>query len=206
MGEQRTYTSSLRAERAVATRLAILDAAHRCFAANGFAGATVKAIAEEAGVSAPTIYATFGSKGAMVVALIDQIEQQAMAGRESVREDAEHPDARLDAWVADHGRIFHVGMDLFRPLMEALGEPDVRAMKRTGDDHRRAALESVVEGFAQAGRLRSDLTPKSAVDQAWVVSSAETYVLLVERCDWSHQEYLDWLGETIRRLWVGPRR
>ena len=49
-------------EDAAVTKRAILHAARQLFAEQGFANATVKGLAERAGVAVQTIYATFGSK------------------------------------------------------------------------------------------------------------------------------------------------
>src|SRR5215213_1939822 len=59
---RRGYHSPRRQEQAEATRLAILDAAERRFAAQGYAAATVAGIAAEAGVAARTVYLAFESK------------------------------------------------------------------------------------------------------------------------------------------------
>src|SRR5260370_38826910 len=59
---------------AAATRQEILLAARRLFAQHGFARTSVADIAEEAGVSIPTIYASVGQKQAIVIALAGFIE------------------------------------------------------------------------------------------------------------------------------------
>ena len=59
-------------ERAADTRRRITTAALDLFTEHGF-GATITAIAERAGVAPQTIYATFGTKGAILQALLAQI-------------------------------------------------------------------------------------------------------------------------------------
>ena len=63
------YSSPLRRQRAADTRDRIAVAARELFAVNGFAGTTIAGIAAKAGVSVQTVYATFGTKGAIVSAL-----------------------------------------------------------------------------------------------------------------------------------------
>src|SRR3954471_20894515 len=82
---RRHYRSQLREERAADTRRRITRAAGELFAAHGFAGTTVAGIAERAGVSEATVYATFGTKGAIVRALLSEMEQQADAAGWSAR-------------------------------------------------------------------------------------------------------------------------
>jgi AcrR family transcriptional regulator len=65
--------SSSRPRRALdpAKRAAILDGARAVFLRNGFARGSVDDVAAEAGVGKQTVYRHFGSKEALVVALVD---------------------------------------------------------------------------------------------------------------------------------------
>lgn len=60
------------AARAEAQRNRILDAAQRCFVANGFHAASVSGIAVEAGISQGLMYRYFDNKRAMILALIQR--------------------------------------------------------------------------------------------------------------------------------------
>ncbi|HJP70813.1 MAG TPA: TetR/AcrR family transcriptional regulator [Candidatus Limnocylindria bacterium] len=66
--EARSYRSQLRAAQAEATRSRILDATMRVIA-TGVAGLSVPAVAREAGVSIPTVYRHFGTKGELLAAV-----------------------------------------------------------------------------------------------------------------------------------------
>src|SRR5688572_16637613 len=68
---KRTYNSSRRALQAAQTREEVLRAASKLFSDTGWAGTTLAAIAEEAGVSVETIYNGFGSKKALLLAAMD---------------------------------------------------------------------------------------------------------------------------------------
>ena len=59
-----------RAERRAQTRAALLDAAARVFAERGFGGASVEAIAAEAGYTRGAFYSNFASKEELFVALL----------------------------------------------------------------------------------------------------------------------------------------
>ena len=65
---RRAYSSALREEQAEETRIRILDALVRTLA-RGVADLTIPAVAEEAGVSVPTVYRHFGSKRELLDAL-----------------------------------------------------------------------------------------------------------------------------------------
>src|SRR5918999_4915845 len=66
---KRKYDSSRRREQAEVTRHEIASAARRLFALNGYAATTLAAIAAEAGVAEPTVYAVFGAKKGFLLAL-----------------------------------------------------------------------------------------------------------------------------------------
>ena len=68
---KRKYNSTRRQEQARETRRHVIEAARQLFIENGYAGATIDAIAREAGVAPETIFATFGSKRAILAAVID---------------------------------------------------------------------------------------------------------------------------------------
>jgi AcrR family transcriptional regulator len=61
-----------RAEQVERNRTAVLDAARRVFLDRGYGGATVDAIAEEAGFSKGVVYSQFGSKADMFMALLEE--------------------------------------------------------------------------------------------------------------------------------------
>ncbi len=68
---RRAYRSPRREEQASATRRAILDAARELFIEGGYVKTTMQAIAERAGISPATVYATFVTKRAVLSALVD---------------------------------------------------------------------------------------------------------------------------------------
>lgn len=206
MTTPRPYHSPLRSERARQTRDLILRAARRLFENNGFAVTTIKDIAQEAAVSVPTVYATFGSKAGLVAGLLDQLESDASAGVEEDELRAD-PDAELTRWLDSHTRIFVQGGPLLRVVMHAVGEPGVAELVAEGDRHRRQALERVLTLLAGAGRLKPtggtaspDIT--TAVDQAWALSSVAVYLDLTDRCGWTTTQYRTWLEDALRRLLI----
>src|SRR4051812_26053926 len=68
---KRSYNSSRRSLQAAQTRDEVIRAAGARFSATGWAGTTLAAIAEEAGVSVETIYNGFGSKKGLLRAAMD---------------------------------------------------------------------------------------------------------------------------------------
>ncbi|HYS38908.1 MAG TPA: helix-turn-helix domain-containing protein, partial [Pseudonocardiaceae bacterium] len=64
----RSYRSSRREAGARRTRRRVLEAAGSVFVAGGYAGATIRAIAAEAGVSVPTVELLFATKARLLKA------------------------------------------------------------------------------------------------------------------------------------------
>lgn len=179
--------------------MTILRAARRLFETHGFAATTIRHIAAEAAVSAPTVYATFGSKAALVTGLLDQLETDAADDRHR-RVPPADADEALRAWLDAHTRIFERGRPLLRVMLRALSEPAVAELAAEGDRHRRSALDDVIRRFADADRLRRDLDTDAAVDQAWALSSVGVYLDLTDHCGWTTTEYRDWLHRSLSRL------
>src|SRR5271165_4046259 len=78
-----TPMTSRRDENAESTRVALLAAARRAFAAYGFTGADVGAIAAEARVTTGAIYHHFGSKKGLFQAVAEAIETEILTKAET---------------------------------------------------------------------------------------------------------------------------
>jgi AcrR family transcriptional regulator len=65
-----------RAERAAATEWRLLEAAYRVFLRLGFHGATLDAVAQEAGFTKGAVYSRFGSKADLFLALLARRAEQ----------------------------------------------------------------------------------------------------------------------------------
>ena len=72
MSSKRAYTSEIRTEAAMRTRLAILDAAERLFADQGYSATRLPQIAAGARVMVNTIYTSIGGKKELVDAIVDR--------------------------------------------------------------------------------------------------------------------------------------
>src|SRR6266436_4138591 len=67
----RRYRSPRREQQARRTRARIITAAARRFLARGYAAATMRAVAADAGVALPTVELAFGTKARLLKAVID---------------------------------------------------------------------------------------------------------------------------------------
>jgi len=103
------------------SRERILEAAARVYAKHGFRGATTRLIALEAGVNEVTLFRTFGSKSALIEAVLG-VHHQKTPPPELPAEPAD-PQAELTAFV-------QVSLDRVREmrplLVHSMGEVDER--------------------------------------------------------------------------------
>jgi AcrR family transcriptional regulator len=206
----RSYHSPLRSDQAERTRRRILASAFRLFAEHGYAGTTIAAIAETAGVSPETIYLSLGSKqGALEGAI-----EMAIAGADDGPDQqdswwatvAELPTAaeRLEKMVAYSCTI----LARTRPLHAAIrGAADKEPF--AADLGRRLLHDRLT---AQTGRIRKylahDLRPELSVDQAGqrycVLASPELYYLLTLELGWTADQHEQWLTNLLKTDLLAP--
>jgi AcrR family transcriptional regulator len=143
-----------RAERRAQTRAALLDAAARVFVDRGFAGASVEAIAAEAGYTRGAFYSNFASKEELFVALLQ--ERGFEFARTVARESAGLSPAELGASAAAvHA---HAATDwMVRLFLEVLAhagrDPETRRLTAGFWSGTRAiGAEQISRGYAAAGR------------------------------------------------------
>ena len=103
------------------SRERILEAAARVYSKHGFRGATTRLIAAEAGVNEVTLFRTFGSKGALLEAVLEANDQGDHV--DPLPDVPVHPENELTEWVSAHLN----GVRALRPmLIHAISELDER--------------------------------------------------------------------------------
>ena len=196
--QARRYRSPLRAERAAETRRRITTAALELFTQHGFAGSTVTAIAERAGVAPQTVYAIFGTKGAILQALLSRMEEDAGAAEWRARiAAADDPADKLAGFAQWSAAMLSTSMATIMAAQGAVGDPAVIGLRAEADRHRRQALASLIDGLADRGALAAGLTRQRAVDRAWMLTGVEIYLAATDACGWSDAEYATWLADLL---------
>lgn len=189
----RRYDASGRRERALRQHAATLDAAQHLFLANGYAATTVEAIADEAGVSAATIYKSYGGKAG----LVRELCRRALEGEGPIpaeaRSDAlrtgDDPRAIVEGW----GRLVAEVSPRGAPLMlllrtAATGDAEAAALYAELDASRLARMHDNARHLARAG-LRDGVRVSDARDVMWFCTAPELYDLLVNRRRWSISKF-----------------
>lgn len=202
MDVKRAYDASRRRSQAEARRRSVLDAARRQFVEVGITGATIGGIAEAAGVSVQTVYAVFGSKGGLLIALLDQLEAEVDSAAYASAIDAAAADAgaQLELIVRYHCDLFERGLDVIELARRSSSDPVVGAFVDEGNRRRREACVRWVRSWRESGVLRGDIEVKTAADLLWVHSGADFFTAFVLGCGWDRARLERWLVATLRSL------
>jgi AcrR family transcriptional regulator len=114
----------------------LLDAACAVFAAEGFDGATMEAIAERAGTTKPTLYARFGSKEGLFAAAVrreyELLKTQLFVAYESDEDEPFH--RRLHRWTTAYFDFVRDRPDGARLTSEGERHPAAAAIVERASD------------------------------------------------------------------------
>ena len=144
------------------SRERILEAAARVYSKHGFRGATTRLIAAEAGVNEVTLFRTFGSKGALLEAVLE--ENDTGDDVSPLPDPPVDPEQELTAWVATHlERIRHLRPMLIHAISEYEERPEVADFACRGrvDVHRH--IGEYVERLHELGLADRDADVAAAV-------------------------------------------
>jgi AcrR family transcriptional regulator len=200
---KRPYDASRRRERARQNRIRIIDTAEQMFLRDGYAATTVQAIAASAGVSADTIYKSFGGKPGLIRAIRDHALEGAgpvPAERRSdeIQQRETDPRAIISAWgnfVAELAPRASPILLLIRDV--AASDAEVRTLRDELDTERLKRMTTNARRLRDAGHLRPGISLAQAADILWTYSSPELYELLVLRRGWTPQRYGRYVAEAM---------
>jgi AcrR family transcriptional regulator len=200
----RAYSSTVREQQADETRTRIADAARKLFLANGFDATTIDAIAREAGVAAPTVYAAYRSKKGLMAELLNRA-RFGPTFADLVKEA--HHEVDPGARVRVTARIARQVFDAERSEMELLRGAGV-VSPDLGDEERErtryAGQKRLIDFLVAEGRLRDGLDASTARDVLYALTSRDVYRLFVIVRGWSASKYETWLGDTLVASLVSP--
>ena len=202
----RPYRSLRREEQAQETRRLIVDAARRVFAERGFTGASIAAIAEAAGVSVPTVYASVGAKSALLAAFQERIDADSAvpASIAAIRAGADPLQVVREA-VGLTRRINEQFGDIIRVFRAAAtSEPEAAAAVAEGLRRHRSGFDLVARRLDELGALRPGLTVRAAAEALGVLTLWGTWDAMVLDYGWSWDAAAEWLVEVARATVLAP--
>ncbi|WP_423463579.1 TetR/AcrR family transcriptional regulator [Promicromonospora sp. MS192] len=194
----RTYRSPVRERAAASTRTAILDAAEALFAEQGYSRVTIGRIAQEAGVAQSTVYASFGSKTALIRGLTERAAEDGSIGAAlAAIDEASDGRAIVDLSVRStgdlvrrHGRFMAVlvGNAAVDPVIGETFEGTERLL--------RERFRRIVERLDAVGALRPGLTTTRATDVLTYYLGPESWLRL-RGLGWGWPACQDWLRREV---------
>ncbi len=183
---KRAYNSSRRKEQALQTRRQIVEAARNLFFERGYAGATIDAIAQSAGVATETVYAAFGSKRAILSRLFEvslvgdnlPIPLLERRGPQDVMHETDQH-RQIELFAADIYNIMSRVAPLFDVLrVAAKTEPEIAEMLQNILNARVQGMMAFVHALMKNGPLRDGLTPEMAAETVWTSNKRRSLYII----------------------------
>ena len=144
------------------SRERILEAAARVYAKHGFRGATTRLIAAEAGVNEVTLFRTFGSKGALLEAVLEVNDHGDDVN--PLPDPPVDPEAELTTWVGEHlRRVRDMRPMLIHAISELDERPEVAEFACRGRAEVHVILDQYVAALQRNGRADRDADTFAAV-------------------------------------------
>jgi AcrR family transcriptional regulator len=204
----RSYRSNHREAAARRTRQRVLAAAGSVFVAGGYAAATIRAIAAQAGVSVPTVELLFGTKARLLKAAIDEAiagDDEPVPGLDRSWTSAAMASASVDEFLSIVARVIGAAQARSAGLVLAAFEgsskdPDLAGLTEQMIRQRAITAGWIVDGVAGTAGLRDELTRQDAVDSMWLLMEPAVFDRLVRHRHWTVDRYQDWFARTARRL------
>jgi AcrR family transcriptional regulator len=205
---KRNYDNSRRLAQVRATRLRVIEAAKRLFIESGYPATTIEAVADAADVSLPTLYRLFGSKRALLAAVLDASfggddEPIAFADRPAVR--AARAEADPVKMVEAFGRILTDLMERTSAILHVLAtaaqvDPEAADLLAEIRRQRHTGQSRIVAALAERDALDPDLDPAQAADMVYAYMSPDVHRILTIERGWTSQDYELWAVRCLRSL------
>ena len=209
-GTRRSYRSPRRQARALQTRLHILLAATSLFDERGYAGTTIRSVAERAAVAVPTVEALFGTKGRLLKAAIDV----AIAGDDEPVPMLARGWAAAAARATDPESLLAILAGVLAPaqsrssglvlsvLEGARSDPELASLAAQMSAQRVTMATWVVARLTALGALPSHIGEDEAIDTVFAIMEPALFERLTRHRGWTLDRYQDWIARSLRRLLV----
>lgn len=204
--KRRRYESPVRQEQAAQTRSRIVAAAGTLFETVGYARTSIRQIAEEAGVAADTVYATFGSKPRVLTAVIDE----RLRGGHGVGNVMERPELLAVRDEPDQRRQVELLGEAMARIVEQVGpvfemmraaaavEPAMADVLAEMQGYRLRNMAVAIGWLRARGQLR--VPDDEAAETLWTLAAPDTARQLRQLRGWSRERYAAWLSDSLARL------
>jgi len=205
---KRRYDNSRRLAQVRVTRLKVIEAAKRLFIEHGYPATTIEAIADAADVALPTLYRLFGSKRALLKAVLDvsfggDDEPIAFGDRPEQQEALAESDPI--SLVASFARICRLFMERSSEMFHILStaaqvDPEIAGLENEIRRQRHTGQARIVAAIAARNALDPELSLSEAEDMTYAALSPEVHRILTIERRWTADQYESWLARVLRSL------
>src|SRR5580704_18415699 len=204
----RRYRSPRREQQARRTRARITAAAARQFLTRGYAAATMRAVAADAGVALPTVELVFGTKARLLKAVIDtaiagddepvpMLARQWATRAESMTVAAEFAAVFAQQFTDSAQRA--AGLTL-AALEAARADEDIAAVAAQLMTQRQVMAAWLVDGLLRRSPLREGVDRAAATDTVWALMDPAPCCRLTGDRHWSPARFRHWFTDATLRL------
>jgi AcrR family transcriptional regulator len=201
----RRYDASRRREQARRARARILDVARRHFLDDGYAAATMSAIAADADVSVETVYKAFANKAGILKAMFDVAiagddEPVPIHERDMVAQIYAEPNGRKklaiygDAYALRSSRAVPIQLLARDAAASDRGAADVWHQL---NDERFAGMTKFATHLRDSKVLRRGVTRDEARDVLWLFTAPHNFELLVLQRGWDVDRFGHWIAQQL---------
>jgi AcrR family transcriptional regulator len=205
---KRSYRSERRERQASETRERILAVASAEFERKGYVATRMRAVAEAAGVSVPTVELVFGTKPQLLRAAISF----------AIRGDGEPIPMLKRPWaktaqeassVADFlaivGRVLVEGQQrsgrLILAAFEAANHDEsMTALAEQLRGQRGETAAWLVDELIRRASLRGEITRERAIDTIWLLMDPHGFVALTRDRGWTAKRFEAWFIDSVKTL------
>ena len=200
-----------RAEKTRLTRRRIVAAAADLFLDQGYGATTLDQVAARAGVAVQTVYFHFGNKATLLkealdVAAVGDDEPVALLDRPWLQEMTAEPDPVrvIELWTVGSREIMERVAPLLAVVRGTVGtDPDLAAQWDVNEGQRRTAFRALADLLAGRDALRRGLTVEDAADLAFLIASAENYVVATDTLGWAPERWRRTTASLLARALLG---
>lgn len=208
--EKRPYHAPRRAAAAAQTRESILLAAKKQFEARGWAGTTIAQVAGDANVSPKTIEALFGTKAALLVAVVDysirgdstdlpMVRRHAAQAVDAAPDAATMLERHIEYSTPISARSAHIAR-----VVESAADSDKQVAKLWSRmiHNRRFGARWAAETLLQKRGARPELTLEDAEQMFIIAIDWATHRTLLDELGLSPEQVNDWTRRYYQRMFL----
>ena len=177
------------------TRTAVIDAARRLFAQNGYFQTKVEDIARLSRVSPATVYAQCGGKQGLLRSLMDNWTQSPLVAEGIEECFASDDGARvMQSLATAYLRITEAWGDVIRTVIDvAPHDSEYAAMLATANRRHTRALMTICRHMEAVGALRDDVDARMATRTITYFYGIDGLIRTRQVFGWSFERSNDWL-------------